>query len=220
MSNKKQEIIQAISEHKLIAILRNVPEEKLLPLANALYAGGVRLLEITYSADGHVTDEQTAEQIRLLATEFENRMFVGAGTVLTCKQVELTANAGGGYIISPNADAQVIQKTCELGMVSLPGCLTPSEIVTAHQNGADFVKLFPASALGPDYIKAIVAPLSHIRLLAVGGIHDGNMDVYRKAGVCGFGIGTNIIDKKLLAANDYAGIEELAKRYVRAAIGG
>ena len=220
MTDHKKEIIQSISRHKLITILRNVPVDKLLPLVQALYAGGIRLLEITYSADGHVSDEDTARQIGLVAEEFRGRMFVGAGTVLTCRQAELTAEVGGCFIISPNADPQVIQRTCQLDMVSIPGCMTPSEIVSAHQSGADFVKLFPASALGPDYIKAITAPLSHIKLLAVGGIHDGNMEQYRKAGVCGFGIGTNIIDKKLLAENDYAGIEDLAKRYVAAAIGG
>jgi len=98
-------------------------------------------------------------------------------------------------------------------MVSMPGALTPSEIQTAHICGADFVKLFPVSSLGSSYVKAVKAPLSHIKFLAVGGINEENMAEYIRSGVCGFGIGTNIVDKKMLADDDYAGITRLARKY-------
>ena len=101
-------------------------------------------------------------------------------------------------------------------MVSMPGALTPTEVQCAYRAGADFVKLFPVTSLGCEYIKAIKAPLSHIKFLAVGGINDKNMKEYLSSGVSGFGIGSNIIDKKLLGQNDYRGITELAKRYVQA----
>lgn len=209
----REQIIQAIEREKLIVIVRGVAREKLLPLACALYDGGVRLMEITYSANGAVSDKETAENIRFLSEKMQGKMHVGAGTVLTEEQVELTARAGGQFIISPDTCPAVIQKTRELGLVSLPGAITPSEITTAHKNGADFIKLFPVSAFGISYVKAIKAPLSHVRLLAVGGIDEHNLSAYLSAGVLGFGVGTNIVDKRLIEQNDWAGITALAKKY-------
>lgn len=206
--------VELVEKEKIIVIVRGVQTDKLLGLAEAMYKGGIRLLEITYSADGKMSDNDTAGNIAALKKHFGDEMSIGAGTVLTEKQVELTKDAGGEFIISPDSIPEVIEKTKELGMVSMPGALTPSEITLAHRSGADFVKVFPASNLGTDYIKAIKAPLSHIKFLAVGGINDKNMPDYLSAGVCGFGIGSNIVDKKLLAENDFEGITEMAKRYV------
>ena len=174
-------------------------------------------MEITYDATGKTTDEETAENIRMLCEHFDGRMFIGAGTVLTPRQAELTKAAGGEFIISPNVDESVLRKTRELSMVSMPGALTPSEIQNAHIFGADFVKLFPITNMGVSYVKAITAPLSHIKLLAVGGISLDNMVDYKNAGVCGFGLGSNIIDKKALADGDYEKITNLAKKYSEAA---
>lgn len=210
----KEKIINVLEESKIIAIVRNVEKEKLIPLVTALYNGGIRFVEVTYSADGKVTDEETAECIKLLCDEFQGKMYVGAGTVLNTKQVELTKNAGGQFIISPDVCEEVIQKTCELKMVSMPGALTPTEVQKAHKAGADFVKLFPVTSMGVDYVKAIMAPLSHIKFLAVGGIDTANMRDYLKAGVCGFGIGGNIINKEMLKNNDYDGLARLAREYV------
>lgn len=208
-------VIQAIGNEKIIVIVRGVESNKLIPLAEAMYDGGIRLLEITYSADGKISDEETAKNIEMLSKYFEGRMFIGAGTVITEKQVELTKKAGGRFIISPNTCENTIRKTRELDMVSMPGALTPSEIQNAHRYGADFVKLFPITNMGPEYVKAVKAPLSHIKLLAVGGIDENNMADYLKAGVCGFGIGSNIVNKKLVDAGNYAAITELAKKYTR-----
>lgn len=210
----KNIVIQAIEKEKLIVILRGVAEKQLLPLSEALYRGGIRLMEITYDASGMVPDETVAAQIQLLSAYWKDRMLIGAGTVLTEKQAELTWGAGGQFIISPNTDTAVIRKTNELGMVSIPGALTPTEIQTAHCAGADFVKLFPMNAMGASYLKAIKAPLSHVRFLAVGGIDCDNMREYMKAGALGFGIGSNIIKKDLLKEENYTAITELAEAYV------
>ena len=212
----RNKVIEVIENEKIIVIVRGVEKEKLLPLCKAMYEGGIRLLEVTFDASGKVSDEETAENIRILSESFKDRMFIGAGTVLTQAQVQLVKNAGGSFIISPNADDNVIRKTRELDMVSMPGALTPTEIQSAHLLGADFVKLFPATNFGPDYIKAVKAPLSHIKFTAVGGIDENNMSDYIKVGVSGFGIGTNIVNKKMLLENDFAGITELAKKYVSA----
>ncbi|MBR5517886.1 MAG: bifunctional 4-hydroxy-2-oxoglutarate aldolase/2-dehydro-3-deoxy-phosphogluconate aldolase [Clostridia bacterium] len=212
----KNKVIKAIEEEKLIVIVRGVKKEKLIPLAEAMYEGGVRLLEITYDAKGIVTDEETSENIKMLTKHFEGRMYIGAGTVLKESQAELTKNAGGTFIISPDTNPDVIKKTVELGLVSIPGALTPSEIQRAHINGADFVKLFPITSMGVEYVKAVSAPLSHVKLLAVGGVGLDNIPDYLKSGVCGFGLGSNIIDKKALAEDDYKTITELAKQYTMA----
>lgn len=209
----RNRIIQAIKEEKLIVILRGIPKEKLIPLAEAMYQGGVRLLELTYSANGEIRDSEIAERIALLARHFAGRMWIGAGTVLTPEQVELTHRAGGSFIISPDTFEEVIARTRELGLVSIPGALTPSEITRAHRAGADFVKLFPITSLGSAYVKAIRAPLSQIPLLAVGGVDEKNMEEYLRAGVSGFGVGSNIVDQKRLETEDYAGIEALARSY-------
>lgn len=210
----REQIINTIEKEKIIVIVRGVEKEKLIPLAEAMYVGGIRLLEVTYSANGKVSDEETAENISILAKHFEGRMYIGAGTVLTEKQVELTAKVGGGFIISPDTCPEVIRKTRELGLVSMPGALTPSEMQIAHRNGADFVKLFPITSLGASYVKAVKAPLSHLKILAVGGVNENNIAEYLKAGINGFGLGSNIIDKKKIAENDWAGITNLAKKYV------
>ncbi len=209
-----QSIIEKVIENKLIAIVRGVKKDKLIETAEAMYRGGIRLIEITYSANGSVSDEETAEGIRLLADNFRGRMLVGAGTVMTKRQVELTKAAGGCFIISPDTNEEIIRHTKELGLVSIPGALTPSEITAAHRAGADFVKLFPISSLGSGYVKAIKAPISNIRLLAVGGIDLDNMEEYYKVGVCGFGIGSNLANLKLIEKGDFSSIEELARSYV------
>ena len=150
----KSVIIEQIKKEKIIVIVRNVEREKLISLAEAMYDGGIRLLEITYSADGSISNEKTTENIEILSKHFEGRMFIGAGTVLTEKQVELTKKAGGSFIISPDTNKEVIEKTLELDMVSIPGALTPTEIQNAHRYGADFVKLFPITNMGIGYVKA------------------------------------------------------------------
>ena len=210
----KQEVIDLIEKEKIIVIVRGVEKDKLIPLAEAMYNGGIRLLEITYDANQSPTDEQTAQNIKMLADHFKDKMLIGSGTTVKESQVELTKNAGGKFIISPDTYDAIIKKTCECGLVSIPGAVTPSEIQTAHRCGADFVKIFPSVNLGTSYIKAVSAPLSNIKFLAVGGIDETNMNDYLKAGVCGFGIGSNITNKKMIKENNWDEISKLAEKYV------
>jgi len=207
----KNQVIKRILEEKIVVIVRGIASDKIIPLAEAMYEGGIRALEITYNASNMDENAEVAGNIKKLVDHFGDRMIIGAGTVLTTEQVELTKAAGGTFIISPNAKEEIIRKTCELGMVSIPGALTPTECVDAYDAGADFVKLFPITNLGSSYVKAIKAPLSHIRFLGVGGIDENNMEEYLKAGVCGFGIGSNIVNKKLIEAGDFEAITELAR---------
>ena len=214
--NKVEKIISAVKKYRIIAILRGVPSDKLLKTAQALYDGGIRMLEITFSPDKSVSDYETSAGIELLVKNMGDKMFIGAGTVLTVDQVRLVKNAGGDFIISPNTDKDVIFETKSLDMVSIPGALTPTEICSAHEFGADFVKLFPITSMGPAYVKAVKAPLSHIDLLAVGGVDENNMRDYLSAGVCGFGLGSNLVSKKLVESEDYDAIRCLAEKFVKA----
>ena len=213
----RNEVLAAVSREKLVVIVRGVEKEKLIPLAQAMYDGGIRLLEITFSQDGSISDEETADRIRMLAEAMKGKMYIGAGTVTKESQVELVKKAGGLFIISPDTCEAVIRKTRELELVSMPGALTPTEVMNAHRAGADFVKLFPLESFGPGYVKAIKAPLSGVRLLAVGGVKLDNMKEYLDMGISGFGIGTNIIRKDLIAAGKFAELTELARAYASAA---
>lgn len=212
----RTKIMEAVRSEKLIVIVRGVEQKKLIPLAQAMYEGGIRMLEITYDAEKKQSDTDTAKSIEMLATAFEGKLLIGAGTVLNEEQVALTKRAGGSFIISPDVSAAVIRQTRELEMVSIPGALTPTEITSAHRSGADFIKLFPAVSMGVEYVKALRAPLSHIDLLAVGGINEGNIRDYLNAGVCGFGISSNIVNRALIAENRFDALRELASKYVSA----
>lgn len=213
-----EKVLQTILDTKIVAILRGVPKEKLLPLAEALYRGGIRCIEVTFDQKKKEAGvKETADAIHTLCEAFEGRMYIGAGTVMTVEQVERTKEAGGTFIISPNSDEAVIRKTRELGMVSMPGAMSPTEIASADQWGASMVKVFPAGNLGPGYIKAVRGPMDHIILCAVGGVDHKNLEEFYRAGVSCFGVGSNIARKELLEAGDYAGIEANARLYTEQA---
>lgn len=212
----KSDVIEKILKEKIIVIVRGVGKNNILPFAKAVYEGGVRAIELTYDASNPEKDQENAENIKMLVDYFGDKMLIGAGTVIRENQVELTKKAGGSFIISPDTNENIIKKTCELNMVSIPGALTPTEIQTAHLAGADFVKLFPVSIFGPQYVKDVKAPLSHIRILAVGGINEKNISDYLAAGAVGFGIGSNIVNKKLIETEDFNGITELTKKFLKA----
>ncbi len=213
----KQKTIQWIQEQKLIAIVRGIDKKDILPTANALYEGGIRLMEITFDQRHPEQFCDTCDMIRLVADAMHGKMIVGAGTVLSPHQAEIAVDAGAAYLISPHTDPAVIARTVELGAVSMPGCMTPSEAVAAYQAGADFIKLFPAGTLGTDYIKAIKAPLSHIPMLAVGGVDEHNISAFLKAGCVGVGIGSNLVNPKWTKEGRFDLITEAARKFYAAA---
>ena len=213
----REKIIHSVLEYKLIAIVRGVEPEICLKIADALYAGGFRLMEITYDQKNPAGWEATAQAIGAVAKAFAGKMFVGAGTVTCPELVELTASHGGQFIISPDANEDVIRRTVELDLVSIPGVMTPTEIMSAHRAGADFVKLFPAGSLGAGYLKAIKAPISHIDMLVVGGIDEKNIADFLKVGAAGAGIGGNLVNKAWVEAGQFEKITEIARQLVAAA---
>ncbi len=212
----RETTIQKILEKKVIAIIRNFDWETCVKAAEALQAGGIELVEVTFNQSNSESFINTQKAIAQINECFPG-MLAGAGTVLTREQVDMAADAGAKYIISPDFNPDIIRHTREKGLVSIPGALTPSEITGAHRAGADFVKLFPAGELGTGYIKAIRAPISHIRLLAVGGVNEENMAEFLKAGVCGIGAGGNLLNKKWIAEGAYNRITDLARKYAEQA---
>ena len=209
-----ENIVTALEKNKIIVIVRGIDKEHIIPLAEAMYKGGIRFIEVTFDAKGICTDEQTAEKIKILNNAFDGRMYIGAGTVINEKQAEIAYDAGAKYIISPDTNPAVIKRTKQLGMLSMPGALTPTEALTAHNSGADYVKLFPAGELGVSYFKAVKAPLSHIRVLAVGGITLDNVRHYLDAGAYGFGIGSSIVKKSLIEQEKFDEISHISSEYV------
>ena len=212
MLNRK-EIIKDIEENKIIVIMRGFSTEQLIRSVDAMEKGGVRLVEVTFDQTGATSDDATAECIRALKDKFEGKVRIGAGTVMTENQVEIAYNAGAEFIISPDCYEDVIKKTRELGMVSIPGAFTPTEAANAHRFGADFVKLFPNSEVKISYLKALSAPLSHIKFLAVGGVNHENMTEYFNAGAKGVGVATAIADKKAIFSENYEEITQRAKQF-------
>lgn len=207
--------LEAIHTYKIIAIARRVPADKLLPAAEALCKGGIRLLEVTFDQKNEYTIEETSGAIRTLCRHFGQDMHIGAGTVLTAEQAEAAIDAGAEYIISPNFSPAVVAKTLERSAISIPGAFTPTEITAAWDAGAHIIKLFPAGDLGLGFIKSIMAPLSHIPLLATGGVNEQNLRVFLAGGMVGAGIGSHIVNNELIAAGKFGELTGLAQKFTR-----
>lgn len=209
--------IECIKNNKLIAILRDINEDRALSIAQALYEGGVRLVEVTFNqAAGDNGITSTYRAIKSIKDGCPKGMFVGAGTVLTEAQMRIAVNAGAEFILSPNTNVELIKSTKKVGLVSIPGALTPTEIEKAYSVGADFVKFFPADSLGSAYAKAIMTPLNHIPLIAVGGVGLENITSFLSSGFCAVGVGTNILDKEMAKNNKFKEISEMARKYTSA----
>lgn len=178
--------LSKIKEHSIIAIVRGLRPGYVVDVAQALYAGGIRMLEVTMNSD------EPLVAIRRLTEAMGERMVIGAGTVLDTQAVEAAVEAGARFILSPVVDADVIKATKALGAVSIPGAFTPTEIYAAYKHGADIVKVFPATS--PAYIRGIRGPFPQIPLLPSGGITPQNIKDFKQAGAAAFGIGSTLID--------------------------
>ncbi len=210
----REETKKWIEQYKVVSICRRLYGDQLLNLAKALNAGGVSLIEVTFDQADPDCIAKTGQAIAMLAEEFRGKLLPGAGTVTTPAQVDAAHKAGARYIISPNTDAAVIARTRELGLVSMPGAMTPSEILAAHNAGADFVKLFPAGYLGIPYIKDILGPISHVKLVATGGVSENTFPDYLKLGFAGAGVSGRLSEKKLIEEGDFAEFTRRAKAFM------
>lgn len=204
-------IESVVLEKKVIAIIRGFAPDVCLKLVEAYAAGGIGLVEVTFNQRAPETWKDTAAAIKAIRARFAGAVRVGAGTVLTAEQLSLAEQAGGEYMITPNVNVDLIRACVARGLVAMPGAMTPSEAVTAWEAGARFVKIFPAGTLGPGYVKAIAAPLSHIPFLAVGGVAPDNAAAFLRAGCVGVGVGGNLANKEWIAAGAWDKIAAVAR---------
>lgn len=202
-----------LEEHKLIVICRGVYGDTLCKTMEALYKGGIRLAEVTFDQKSKDYTE-TLDAITMLEKHFRGRMAIGAGTVVSTEQVELAHQAGAAYIISPNVKEAVIRKTKELGMLSIPGALSPTEVLNAHEYGADYVKLFPAARMGASYIRDLMGPISHVKFIATAGITEENIAEFASIGCIGYGISGRLLDKQVIQEGRFEELQHRAEAFV------
>ena len=207
----KSEILSRIAQAKVIAIVRALPREQLAPVADALLAGGIRAMEVTFDTPA------AQEMIRELKKNYGDRLLVGAGTVLDTETCRTAILAGADYILSPSLNTDVIAMCNRYGKVAVPGVLTPTEIVTALSAGAEMVKVFPAGAMGPRYIKDILGPLKQVSIMAVGGVSLDNVAEFFKMGAKAAGIGSELVNLKLVENGEYSELTARAEKFLAAA---
>jgi 2-dehydro-3-deoxyphosphogluconate aldolase/(4S)-4-hydroxy-2-oxoglutarate aldolase len=179
-----------------------------------LLAGGVTALEFTLTNPAALA--AIAEVKAALADFAEGRAVIGAGTVLDATAAQASVKAGAQFIVSPHSDFETIATCRQLEVPCMPGALTPTEIVAAWNAGASVVKVFPARAFGPAYLKDVLAPLPHLKLMPTGGVDLENIGSYLKNGAFAVGLGSNLVDERLIAARDWAGLAAKASAFVEA----
>ena len=209
------ELLNKIFEEKIIAIVRGIESAAIVDTATALVAGGIRIMEVAYDHRSPEGIQNTLDAIAALKKHPELGISIGCGTVLTVGEVDMAIDAGADFMISPDTRPEVIRYTKEKGRISMPGALTPTEVSTALEAGADIIKIFPAGLMGPDYVRALKGPLGHAHYFAVGNVGTENMAELMAAGYEGFGIGGSLVNSKLVKNRDFKKITETASLMMR-----
>jgi Entner-Doudoroff aldolase len=205
-----QETIEQIAKGRVIAILRGDYGTIAEDIVAAMREAGLSAVEVTFNSPG------VLDTIRRLAGRFGDRMAVGAGTVLKPIEVEQAAEAGARFIVSPNLNPAVVEATKRFGLVSLPGCFTPSEVVAAMDAGADAAKLFPASSLGVGFVKGLHGPLPDVRVVPTGGVTPEAARQYFDAGAWAVGVGSELVSQDVFAAGGLDRLRERAAAFAAA----
>jgi 2-dehydro-3-deoxyphosphogluconate aldolase/(4S)-4-hydroxy-2-oxoglutarate aldolase len=206
----RADVLRAIEASGVVAVIRLRDPELVQGVVDALLAGGVRALEITMTVPRAV--ELIAETAAKLPPEF----LLGAGTVTDAQTARRVIDAGARFIVSPVFKREVLDVCNEREIVAAPGCFTPTEILDAFEYGADVVKVFPATVLGPGYIKDVLAPLPHLKLMPTGGVTKDNAGEWIKAGAVALGVGTSMVDAKAVAERRFEVVTENARHFVNA----
>jgi 2-dehydro-3-deoxyphosphogluconate aldolase/(4S)-4-hydroxy-2-oxoglutarate aldolase len=207
----KEQQFNAIVESGVVAIVRVNSSGELIDICKSLVAGGVIAVEITMTSPGAL--DAIREASRILA----GQAIVGVGSVLDSETARAAILAGADYVVSPVLNLDVI-KTCKrYGKIVIPGAFTPTEILTAWEAGADAVKVFPATKLGPQFIKDIHGPMPQVKLTPTGGVNLENLGNFLKAGAVFVGVGSALVDKKLVAEKNWAELTKRAAQYIEAA---
>jgi len=200
--------LDRVLDRVIVAVIRAESPDLLVDVAEALLAGGVEVMEVTFTVPRAM---QVLEQV---AGKLGSRVLLGAGTVLDAQTARAAILAGAEFIVAPTVNLEVIETCRRYSKLAMPGALTPTEILTAWQAGADIVKVFPSELTGPKYLKLINAPLPQVRLMPTGGVNLDSAIDYLKAGACALGIGGSLVEPKAVASGDLKRIETLARQYV------
>jgi len=207
----RTEVLSLLTDPGIIAVVRTPKAAQLLPIAEALVAGGVLAVEVTLTVPGAL------EGIRQVSAALGSRGLVGAGTVLDAKSCHAVIEAGAEFIVSPITRAEIVTAAHAADRPVMLGAYTPTEAQTAYEAGADFIKLFPADKLGPAHVKALRAPLPHLKIVPTGGVDLNTAADFLRAGCVALGVGGSLLTPEILRAEDWPALSRLAAEYVRIA---
>lgn len=208
MNPSKEQIIERLVNPGIVAVVRARSREQVRPLAEALLAGGVTAIEIT------MTTPEAIEAIRETSDALGSEALIGVGTILDGRTAQQAIDAGAQFVVTPILRPEIVPIAHAAGKPVMLGSYSPTEAQVAHQSGCDFVKLFPADGLGASYIKAIRAPLPHLKIVPTGGVNLETMESFLKAGCAALGVGSSMITKDILDRDDWAQLTANARAFV------
>ena len=200
--------LRRVLDGGIVAIIRADSGDQLVQVAEALYAGGIEVIEVTFTVPG------VLEIISAVRDTLGDRILLGAGTVLDPESARAAILAGAEFIVCPTVNTDVIRMCRRYDKVVMPGALTPTEVVTAWEAGADVVKVFPADVGGPGYLKALHGPLPQVKLLPTGGVNLETLSDFMAAGACAVGLGSALVERQAVADGDMDRIRGQAEAYV------
>ena len=209
----RADVVRWIERDRAVAVVRTDEPDKLVQIARALGAGGVVCVEVT------MTVPNAIEGIQAVSDALGDGVLVGAGSVTDAATAEAAVEAGARYVVSPVFKREVVEAAHAAGAAAMPGCFTPTEIQAAHEAGADVVKVFPAGALGVGYLRSVLAPLPHLKLMPTGGVTLDNAAEWLRAGAVAVGAGSALVEADAVAAGDWSRLTANAER-LRAAVDG
>jgi 2-dehydro-3-deoxyphosphogluconate aldolase/(4S)-4-hydroxy-2-oxoglutarate aldolase len=204
----RHEDLQRVLKTGLVAIIRANSGEQLVPVARALYEGGIDVIEVTFTVPNAV------DVLAAVKKELGKQILLGAGTVLDPETARTALLAGAQFLVSPTVNLDVIKLATRYDKLIMPGAYTPTEILTAWEAGADVIKVFPADIGGPPYLKALKGPLPQVRLMPTGGVNLQTLPEFIKAGACAVGLGSSLVEKDAVERGDVSRIRDLARQYV------
>ena len=203
----KRQVLDRIIECGIVAIVRGQSDDLIMRAIEAALAGGINVIEVTF------TVPNALHIIEKLAGQLTDDVTLGAGTVLTPEKAASAIDAGAQFIVSPNTDVSVIEAAKSRGVPVCPGALTPTEVVTAWQAGADLIKIFPANVMGPKYLKDLHGPLPDIPFMPTGGVNLSTARDYLENGAVALGVGGDLINKRLMDEGDFGEITNRARQF-------
>ena len=205
MPRMREQILESILDSGAVAVIRMADARRLLRVVEAVREGGVTAIEVT------MTTPDALGVIEAVAREMGDDVQIGVGSVLSGEVARQAVEAGARYVVSPVFKPDIIAEAHRLGVPAMPGCFTPTEILTATEAGADVVKVFPADILGMDFFKAVLAPMPHLKMMPTGGVSLTNAGDWIRAGAVAVGVGSALLDRRAIEAEDYAALTENAR---------